>query len=79
MSYTEIMADTNTTTIAQLDYKIAEISLEIEELADLLRDNLVVRQPPPKDYMRLYTELQRLADIRQELYDAKYELEDASK
>ena len=79
MSHTEIMANTNTTTVAELDYKIAEVSLEIEELADLLRDNLVVRQPPPKDYKRLYTELQRLADIRQELYDAKYELEDASK
>ena len=77
MSFDYTMAYSNNDTIAQLEYKIADISLEIKKLADSLHYHLVDSKAPPKDYMRLYTELQQLADIRQELYDAKYELEDA--
>lgn len=74
-THTHTLTHINMDIVNRIDIQIEEISLEIKDLADLLHDNLVNTQPPPKEYEYLYSEIKRLAQCRQHLYDAKYDLQ----
>ena len=59
-----------------IDFNIHKITMELKELIDELRANIIDDLSPNDFYKHLYDDIKKLTEVREKLYETKYSLQE---